>query len=247
MQFKDTATKLGLIEYCETTLFGDSGYGQISNNTNRLYQFTGRINRAQDRFVFLAMTADGRWNYDDNNYTDYGIATTNLVSGQRDYTFALEHLEIEKVLIKDSSGTWTLLTKTIDVSDTFGNSNLAKTYLENNTGNTGMPVAYDKMANSIIFDKSPNYNSTSGLKIYFKRGPSYFAYTDTIKVPGFASIFHEYLALHASVNYAIDRTITIAKDKYTQLAQMEVSIGRFFSTRNKDEKPRLKPLRESTR
>lgn len=232
--FSDTSTKLGLLQICERKLFGDDGYGQITENTNRLYQFTERINRAQDRFCYLAMTADGRWQWDDDNYTDFAIATTSIVSGQNDYTLNVSHLGIEKVLIKDSGGTWQVITP-LDQNDTD-----AKTYLENNSGNSGTPTKYDKRGNSLLLINTPNYNSSGGLKIYFRRGASYFVYIDTTKVPGFASIFHSYLANHASTYYALDRTMKKAKDWYADLLKEEEAIKEFFSTgRNKDEQPRL--------
>lgn len=241
MVFNDTTTKLGLIQDCEVRLFGDDGYGQISENTNRLYQFTARINRAQDKFTYLALTADGRWQYDDTNYTDYGIATTNLVSGQRDYTFALEHLEIEKVLILNSAsgGSWQIL-KPIDQDDQG-----VESYLENNTGNTGIPYRYDKRSNSLFFDPVPNYSVSAGLKIYFKRGPSYFVYTDTSKVPGFASIFHDYLSLHAAAHYALDKNMQNAKSLFSLLTDKEVAIKDYFGSRSKDEPVGLRVRQES--
>lgn len=243
MVFSDTSTKLGLIQNCETKVFGDDGYGQISGNTNRLYQFTERLNRAQDRFVYLAMSADGRWQYDDTNNTDYPIATTALVSGQRDYTFALEHLEIEKVLILHAAtnGQWTLL-HPFDQDDPS-----AQTYLENNTGNTGIPFRYDKKANSIFLDPVPNYSVSAGLKIYFKRGPNYFVYTDTTKVPGFASIFHDYLSLHASTNYAVDRNLANAANLNSLLEAKEASIIDFFARRNRDEQLTLSARSNNSR
>lgn len=232
MVFNDTSTKLGLIQNCEMRLFGDNGYGQISGDTNKLYQFTERINRAQDRFIFLAMTADGRWQYDDTNYTDYGIATTDLVAGQKDYTLAVSHLEMEKVLILPSAtSTNYQILSTTDQDDID-----AKAYLENPSTVTGVPYRYDKRANSIFLDPVPSYNATSGIKIYFKRGPSYFIYSDTTKVPGFASIFHDYLALHASRDYALDRTLAIATSLDELVTRAETAITKFFSQRDKDER-----------
>lgn len=233
MQYNNTTTKDGIIQIEETKLFGDNGYGQISNNSDRLLQFTARNNEALDRFVFLAMSADGRWQWDDNNYTDYPIATTNLISGQRDYTFALEHLEIEKVLIKDASGDWITL-GTMDIHD--------NDYIENS--DTGTPSKYDKIANSIFFDLTPNYSSTSGLKIYFKRGASYFVSTDTTKVPGFASIFHSYIPNYAGAMYAVDRQLPNAVSMYTLVTNQEKAIKEFYSARTKDEKPVLEVIKE---
>lgn len=242
MVYNDTTNKLGIIQKCETTLFGDDGYGQITGNANRLYQFAERINRAQDRLVFLLMTADGRWQYDDTNYTDYGIATTNIVSGQKDYTFNVSHLEIEKVLIYQGASVTSY--KLIDPIDQ--NDPDATGYLENISTNVGLPIRYDKRANSIFLDPTPNYNSTAGLKIYFKRGPSYFLYSDTTTVPGFASIFHGFLAIHASAHYALDRTMKNAGNLFELLAKEEKAIKEFYSQRNNDEKPRMNPSFEDS-
>lgn len=239
MVFNDTTTKDGLIQKCEIKLFGDNGYGQISGNTNRLYQFTERLNRGMDRFNYLAMSADGRWQWDDTNNTDYNIATRNIISGRQDYAFALEHLEIEKVLVKDSGGAWHVI-KSIDQNDTD-----AVEYLENS--NSGIPQKYDKRANSLFLYPIPNYNSTGGLKIYFKRGPSYFVYTDTTKVPGFASIFHEYPVIHACAYYALDRTLATKNDFFETMTMMEDSIKTYYGRRSKDERTRLTANVESNK
>jgi len=233
MIFNDTATKTGILQNTEIKLFGDEGYGQITGDANRLYQFTDRANRALDRFAFLAMSADGRWQWDDNNYVDISIGTTSLVSGQRNYTFALEHLEVEKVLVLNASGEYSVL-KSIDASDPD-----AVAYLENNAGRSGTPTQYDKRGDTIFLDFTPNYSIANGLKIYFKRGASYFVYTDTTKAPGFASIFHKFVPMHMSAMYAVDRTMPEAKN-YVDLLQMEEKdIKQFYSARSKDERPTI--------
>lgn len=227
-------------------LFGDSGYTQISGNTNRLYQFTARLNRAQDKFISLALSADGRWQYDDTNNTDYPIATTNIVANQRDYPLDVTMLEVEKVVILPSASS--LLFNTIIPIDITDNSALSVAYIENNANNVGVPIAYDKTANSIILQPTPNYASTGGLKIYFKRGANYFIYTDTTKVPGFASIFHDYLAVHAALGYAVDRTMgTQITSLSAQLQMMENDIIEFYSTRGKDEQKVIRPVKKSIR
>lgn len=241
MQFSDTSTKTGILQGIEEKVFGDKGYARITGDSDLLYQFTNRVNRGLDRFYYLSMTADGRWQWDDNNYTDVAIATTNVVSGQRIYVFALDHLEIEKILIKDSTGTWKVLTP-IDSSD---NDEVA--YIENNTGRTGLPTKYDKRGNVLYLDVTPNYNSTGGLKIYFRRGADYFVYTDTTKVPGFASVFHGYLVDFASAGYAIDRQMPIAKNLYDLRNEKEAEITAYFSKRNRDERQALSVSNQDNR
>lgn len=234
MQFSDTTTKNGLIQNIEIKLFGDEGYGKISGDSNLLLQFTNRINTAFNRYVFLAMSADGRWQWDDTNYTDMSIGLTNIVASQRAYTFSLEHLEVEKVLIMDNGGLWHVITP-IDENDRD-----AVEYLENNGNRVGIPSKYDKRGDTIFLDVTPNYNATNGLKVFFKRGPSYFVSTDTTKKPGFASILHNYLVLYPSMEYAVDRIMPEAKNLFELVSQMERNIKAYYSLRNKDEQPRLK-------
>lgn len=241
MQLSNTLLKTGLVESAEIKLFGNNGYGKISGDTDMMYQFTDRFNRALDRFNFLAITADGRWQMDDSNYTDQSIATTNLVSAQREYEFNSDQLEIEAVLVKNSSGTWITLSP-IDQRDPE-----SKAYLENNSGRTGTPTKYDKRGNTLWLDVTPNYNSTSGLKVFFKRGPSYFTYSDTTKSPGIPSTFHPYIVNHASTYYGLDRDLKQAKDWYILLKEEEKSIQTFYSSRSKDEKPRMRPAYQNNR
>ena len=227
-------------------LFGDNGYGQISGNTNRLYQFTARINRRQDRFIQLAFEADGRWQYDDTNNTDFPVATTNLVANQIDYAFGVDMMEIEKVAVLSSAtnGIYNIIYP-IDISVT---NPVTIAYVENNTNNVGVPTAYDKMANSIILQPTPTYSATNGIKVYFKRGANYFVYTDTTKVPGFAGILHEYLSAGASLDYAVDRNmVTQINTLAPKVLAMEDAITSFFSKRSRDEQKIIKPVVKSSR
>lgn len=232
MQYSDLTNKTGILQDAEIALYGDNGYGTITGNTNKLLQFTARINRRQDRFIALAFEADGTWQYDDSNYTDFPTATTNIISGQRDYTFDLTMLEIEKVMIYPSStATAYVPLTTVDIREA-----VYVPVALNNPTNVGAPYQYDKTGNSVILDPSPNYSIAAGLKVIFKRGPSYFLSTDTTKVPGFPSIFHNYLSRGAALDYAIDRNMPIAANLAAQVAEIERQIGIFYGRRAADEK-----------
>ncbi len=241
MQINDIAGKTGILQNVEIKLYGDNGYGTITNDTDKMYQFIDRANRALDRFTFLAMTADGRWQWDDDNYSTQSIATTNVVSGQREYEFALDHLEIEKVLIKNSAGIWSVIWP-FDEQDPS-----APPYLENNSNRTGIPIKYDKRGTTLYLDVTPNYNSTSGLKIYFKRGASYFTTADTTKKPGFASSFHSFVPIHIAAHYAIDRTWPQAKSWFEVLQIEEKAIIDYYSKRNKDEVGFIRTIKQVRR
>jgi hypothetical protein len=239
MTFNDTSTKLGLIQDCEMNLFGN--YADISGSTNRLYDFTARINRAYDKVANLIMSSDGKWEWDDTNHTELPIGTTDLVSGQQNYTLDVEYITVSKVIIYDSAGNKHVL-QPIDRTDPG-----AATYLTDPLTITGQPIWYDKMGVSLRLYPIPNYDYTGGLEVYFQRKASYFAYTDTTKNPGIPSIFHRLLSLEASLDYAISKQMPQKNDLAVQVKEMEDQIVEFYSKRSKDEAKYIYPAFRSSR
>lgn len=229
MDFNNTTNKSGLIQDCEFWLFA-SNYGTISGNTNMLATFTNLINRALDSVTVKIMESDDRWQFDDTNYTDYPIATTDLILGQRDYVLSVNHVKITRVECKDQDGNWNLL-KPMDLRDT---SQARDEFLKGD----GIPLYYDKMAQSLFLYPQSNYNSTGGLRVYYQREPDYFVSTDTTKSPGFPSVLNRIVSIRASLDYAIANNLT---DKITvltgELAKRELEIEKFYGRRNNDEVP----------
>lgn len=228
IQFSETSSPYnGLIQECERRLFAGK-YGVISGNTDLLAGFTDRINRGLDRVVSVIERSDGRWQWDDTNRSDFPIATTNLVSGQQDYAFATSHIEILKVHIKDSDSNWVEVNP-IDIKD-------SATPLEELYETNGQPEYYDKLGNSLFLYPAPDYNSTGGLKIFYKRGPVYFTTSDTTATPGINPLFHMYPALYACRDYAIEQRLTTAGDFQALLGQMESDITDSYARRSGDER-----------
>jgi hypothetical protein len=234
-QFSDTTTKNGLIQTCEDELF--SNYGDISGNTNRLYQFTRLLNEALNRVTSLILTADGRWQFDDTNFTDLPIGTTDLVttlgSEQSNYAFDVSHLKILGVELLNADGVWKQLTP-IDQVDLLDNS------VTDFLNTAGMPKYYDKLGDQIFLYPKPlatSVTSTAGLKVRFQRPPSYFVYTDTAKKPGFNSLYHNLVALLACRDYAMSKSLAVAKGLAERVTLAEAALIEDYSIRNKDEKP----------
>jgi len=236
LQFSDTsASKAGLIQECEAAVFGDNSYGRISNDPSLLATFTRYINEGLNRVVSLILLADGRWQWDDNNNTDFPIGTTSLVttpgSEQQDYAFAINFLKITRVEVLDFAGNWQLL-KPIDQSDIYDQS------LTDFLKTAGLPMYYDKIANSVFLYPKPSataVTATNGLKVWFQRPPSYFTTSDTTKVPGFNSMYHRLVALIASRDYAAVKQLSNAKVLSDLVNQQEDSLAESYTLRNKDE------------
>lgn len=250
--FSDTESNKGIVQMYER----ECGFelGTISGNTTKLKNLTADVNLALDDFTELAIKSSGTWQIDDSGHTDYPIITTDLISGQRDYTFTTDGsgnliLDIYKVLVADPSGKYTEI-KPVDVQSQGDTSTFTD---GQNSG--GTPTRYDKTANGFFLDLIPNYNYTNGLKVYINREASYFTYTDTIKKPGVPGIFHKYFYLKPASDYSRRNSLANKKDLEDELMKMEGSerlgidgsIKEYFSARPKDERPRINPARQNNK
>ena len=242
MQFSDTSTRQGLIQDCED--IAGLGAAGISGVAAKLQSFTRWINERYLEITGFIISCDGRWQWDDSNQTNSPVATTALVSGQRDYevlsatpSSGQDWLEVEKVEIKDSNGDLYYLNP-IDEKQT--NASLEETY-----ETSGTPVYYDFIGASIKLYPASDYASADGLKVHFKRAPLLFATSATTKIPGFASIFHKYLSLGASFDYCISNDMGRANNLKVLMAEIKADIKKFYSKRSKFEKPTLSRAYES--
>jgi len=238
MQFSNTTTNDGIIQDCEFWLFAGN-YGQISNDPNLMKTFTALSNRSLDTVTITALRADDRWQFDDNTFTDYPIATTDLVNSQRDYVLSVSHLKIERVEIKDNTGSWKLLYPK-DLRD-------IKVARDEYMKEDGIPLYYDKVANSLFLYPAPDYDSVGGLRVYYQREPNYFLTTDTDKKPGFPSIFHRLIPLNNCLDFAMANNLTDKINTITQaINKKELELANFLGRRSKDEILTIKPVETPT-
>lgn len=238
LQFSDTTTYRGIIQLIEREAGLD--VGTISNSPTKLKHATADINLAWDRYLTIALPASGTWQYDDSNHGDYPIIKTNLVSGQQSYTFTTDEqsnliLDIYKVAVLPSA-TATLYEEIYPIDQQTRNEG-DDLVAESTVG--GAPCKYDKTANGIFLDPTPNYNATDGLKIYVNREPSYFVYTDTTKKPGCPGIHHNYFVLKPAHDIARRNSLAIEPSLRAQVALMEQSIDEYFSRRSKDQRAQI--------
>lgn len=229
MVFSDTSDRDGLVELLEDMTNTQSSTG----SSYTLKTKTRDINNAYAYYMMLAIQSSGRWQVDDTNFTDYPVITTNIVSGQQDYSFTVDDnsaqiLTVDRVECADSSGNFAKL-EPYDMHETdFSLTESATT--------SGTPVKYDSFASAIWLDPKPSYNYTNGLKIYFTRSPSYFASTDTTKAPGIPEMFHEYLVLRPAYFYALRKGLPQANGYKQSMLEMEDAIKKFYRMRNRDDR-----------
>lgn len=230
MVFNDVLQGQGLIQDIDFLVNSDINSYQINDKTRN-------INRALDEVVSLILQADGRWEYDDQNAADLPIATTNLINGTQQYGYDSSFLIVSRMECQDQAGNWRALLP-ISQSDVIKDG----TSLTNFLNVPGIPIYYDKIANSIFLYPAPSYNATAGLKCYFQRNVSYFIPSDTTKVPGFNPQFHRLLSAKAALDYALANNLPqgmphgkVPNALTTMIETMEENLQEYYSRRGKDE------------
>lgn len=239
MVFSETNTREGLIQECERIT--GLGAGGISGSTERLKDFTSRLNSAKSRFFTLAFKYDALWNFDSTRQSDLPIATTTLTSGTREYALTLFHtevLQIVQVFCKDSNGIFHELTPQDD-------KNTPNTYTLSTSA--GTPKTYELTGNSIVLDPEPNYTSAAGIKLVFKRNDTQFAYTDGGVAVGIPSLFHAYLARQACLPYLVEKRLAQKNDVAVLIEKDEMAIKEFVSNRAKPKRSGLRVVQENNR
>lgn len=223
MVFSDTTTFLGIIQDIDFILFGSSAAGSAYAIADK----TRNINNWYDRAVSIIIKSDDRWEWDDNNKTDFPIATTNLVANQQDYNISGESfLKILKIEIENSSGDSNPL-QPISLEDkrTESMTDYKKT--------AGTPLEYDKFGNSVFLYPKPSTDIAGGLKIYYQRNVTHFTATDDTKVPGFVELYHKLLSYGAAFDYALSNGMNSKMSSLSALiANMERDMTLYYSTRN---------------
>ena len=238
LQFNTPTTHNGIIQRIER----DCGFnpGDISGNAVRLAQFTSDINSAGNEVFDALISSSGRWQIDDTNHTDLPFMYTDLVAGQRDYSFLTDGsgnmvLDIYKVMVKGSNGIY----YEVDPVDVQTDINMQGFYSGQDF--QGQPRRYDKTGNSILLDAIPSYSSADGLKIFYNRTPYQFLVSDTTKKPGIPGLYHELYVLIPSYAFARGKQLanreTLFRDKELLFGKMKVNAR----DRNRDEQSVIEP------
>lgn len=207
-------------------------YTKTNSSTYTAADMLLAINTAYDRVVSLIMDTDGRWEWDDNNNTDFPIATATLTADQQDYALSVTHLNLLRIEVKDESGNWKRLLP-FSQSDIKGSESLTDFYKT-----SGAPIYYDVLGSSVFLYPPPDYTQAASLKIYFKRGGANYTsaeVTTGTKVPGFNSLYHDLIPLWASYDYATANNQKNANRLLANIQMKEDALEADYSQRNLDE------------
>jgi len=191
-----------------------------------------RVNAAYEELVGKLIQLDGTWQFDDTNFTDLPIGTTNLVAAQEDYSFDSTFIEIERASVLDNNGIWHPL-------DPLDESQIDVDLTEYSKTN-GLPREYYKRGGSIFLKPAPaaaNVTLTSGLKVWFQRTASVFTSAEVstgTKQPGFASPYHVIIAYKAALPYCMSYKKDRVPMLMNEIARREKDLSAFYARREKD-------------
>lgn len=195
---------------------------------------TRNANFGLSRVTSKIMQFDRTWKHVSSNATTIPLATTDLVAGLDNYSFASTHLKILRVRIKGPDGKFFTL-KAIDrrkVSDDLLNA-------------TGTPENYDKIGYSLMPLPIPNYSAAAGIEIEYQPGADYFDVTDEEKEPGFNPDFHRLVSLYAARDYCSLHNPSRLAIIDTEIQRMEADLKQFFESRDIDDEPAFQAKKSS--
>lgn len=232
MVFSNTTNKSGLIQrYERLTNLGD---GVVSGDSTLLAYATADINEATHELITDIMLAQDTFDWDDPFRTDFPIATTPLVEGQRDYQFDnLSFLSLKRVDVAYDGSNYYRATPFDSASfleglgnDTQTDANFSKT-----------EPKYDPKAFGFwlypLADATDVANNGK-IRIEFTRAFEEFTTTDTTKEPPIDRPFHELIAIGAALKYAAvkqNNNVTMLTNLYNEGRDRLKS---YYANRNED-------------
>lgn len=164
-----------------------------NNTTYPLKDKTLFANMANRQILTQIFKVYGGWKYDDKNYTDFPIATTNLVANQTNYSLP-DNISIDAVYVQNQNDDeWNKLTP------------LALENIYNEPDYNDEPSTageYRIIGNTIKLYPPISYSKDDALMVEFSRDISQFIVTDTTKEAGFDEIFHEAIPVYIAYQYA---------------------------------------------
>jgi hypothetical protein len=207
MVFSDTSAKNGCIQYIESLCkLGDGG---ITGDTTLFKQITSYFNQADKKVSMALLRVDKNWKFDDSKYTDFPIASIDVVSNQRDYSLPAA----------TSGGNASTLWRIIKVEILDG-ANYKEIDLmgvdEDETTDSVLPTKYNLFGSSLRFKELPSANITSGLRVTFQRSGVEFTTASTTEQPGYMDVYHDLPCYDTASTYLLPINPDLA-NRYSQI------------------------------
>lgn len=239
MVFNDTTNKNGCIQFIESLCkLGDGG---ITNDTTLFKQITSYFNQADKKVAIALLRSDRNWKWDNSNYTDFPIATINLVASQRDYTLPASTSG------GNFSTNWRINKVEILNGSTYNEIELMNPDENEETTTTTAPTKYNLIGGSIRLKELPTSNVTNGLRITFQRSGGEFTTASTTTQPGYIDAYHDLPCYDTASTYLLPINRQLAIDYKSIFDERLKLLQQDNSLKNDDVKRRLTPNTQNTR
>jgi len=197
------------------------------------------INKYYDQLHSIILESQDEWDFDDNNSTDLPIGSANLLENIGTYHLPETIYRLNKVEINYGSGF--IKANPLDLNET----GLSESEVLSRA--TVDSPYYRLFGQTIKFYPTPTSEVTGGLQLYYDRAVAEFTsaeVTTGTKNPGLDRLWHDYIALGASVDGAIKFSLTNLNSLETKLQDMEGRIRKYYGKKTVDRKTRITNLIE---
>lgn len=200
MQFSNTTTKAGILQRIEDyTQLGD---GVITGDTTLRKKMTANVNETLYELTTDIMLLQDSFDWDDASLTDFPIATTPLVAGQRDYAFSgIDFLKLKRVDITYDGTNWVRATP-FDSASYFDKPGFGSNAVDVNFLKTA-PMYDPKGSGFWLYPLATASDVSAGAKarIEYSRAFDEFTDDDTTKEPPIDRNFRDLIAIGASLKW----------------------------------------------
>lgn len=216
----------------------------ITQLDNRITFFTGlgtdiylpadrldSLNKYYDQLHSIILDSQDEWDFDDSSNTDLPIATTDLLANTDTYAIPDTLYRLNKVELNYGSGFVKALP--LDLNET----NLSEDEVLERA-NVSAP-RYRIFGQTIQLYPAPTSSVLDGIKLYYDRAITHLTADDVstgTKKPGLDQLWHDYIALGASVDGAIKFNLNNLNSLETKLQDMEQRIRRYYGKKTTDRK-----------
>lgn len=231
MKISDTTNKNGFIQRYER--FTQLGDGVVSGDSDLLAIALADGNEAIYDLTTTIMLMQDSFDWDDPYKTDYPIATTPLVAGQRDYQFdSISFLKLKRVDITYDGTNW-VRAEAFD-SASYANG-LGNDTITDSEFSIDSPMYDPKAFGFWLYPTATAAQVTAGAKarIEFSRGHTEIASSDLTAELPLDRPFHDLVAIVAAL-----KNPDISAEQYNKLSRMEAEMKermiQHYAQRNED-------------
>ncbi len=201
------------------------------SKTAEIKQITRACNEANRKIWAWIFEAYGGWQFDASGNSNLPVATANLVANQQNYTLPTEALTVRAVEYKNENGDWMKIdSRPLDLINQMTSE---KEYQDQ----PAEPRFYALLGRIIKLYPASDTARDSALRVQFDRGATSFLSTDISKTPGFASEFHEAVAVGASYFITTNKNLKQRNAFAQRWQEAEMAIKGFYSKRWHEEFP----------